>query len=93
MSIFSKLPHDIIMDIIKMTDSSICSPEGLKLAKGEHEDEWCGVMDHIERVGDEFVDDDGDPDNSYPAPDQFFCGLYHNDGLTDTISEYRRRLR
>jgi hypothetical protein len=87
-SIFSQLPNDIIMKIIRETKSSLDY-------KRDHEDEWCVIMGTIENVGEEYSEEwervrDGHIIYVGVLSDQFFCGLYHNDDLTDTIVKYRR---
>ena len=95
MSIFSQLPNQLIMRIIRETKSSIDFKE-------EHSCGWLECMFAIEEIGEEYNKDtksrykDCETGeimtlcNNSPFVDQFFCGLYHNDGLTNNISLYRR---
>mgnify|MGYP003653649524 CR=1 FL=1 len=79
-SIFSQLPNDLIIKIIGQT-------KGFVQYKQDHADEMAGVCWAIENVG-EKVEENIHWD--YPEADQFFCELFNNEALTDTIVKYRR---
>jgi hypothetical protein len=78
-SIFAGLPNDIIMKIIRETKTSI-------EVKQDHQDEFFLCMFAIEDVGEEYNNEHNDS----PATDQFFCAMFHNEELTNTVSSYRR---
>ena len=80
-SIFSQLPNDLIMNIIKKTKTSLDY-------KYEHACLWEDVTFAIEEVVEEFPD--GYLSRDHIWSDQFFCQLFHNEALTDTIVKYRR---
>jgi hypothetical protein len=57
-------------------------------------------LNDIENVGEEYeIHEVSDPDIfncdvDAPFPAQFFCSLFHNDALTETVQKYRmNRLR
>jgi hypothetical protein len=94
MSIFSQLPNQLIMRIIRETKSSLHFKE-------EHSRGWLECMFAIEEIGEEYKVNEMEEfmrvrDGAtlylpnFIEIDQFFCGLYHNDGLTNNISLYRR---
>jgi len=61
-----------------------------KKYKQDHMDEWCGVCCDIENVGDAIDDMTVDDIDDGVMSDQFFCELYHQEALTNTVSLYRR---
>ena len=81
-SIFSQLPNHLIMNIIKITKSSV-----------DYENEHKFYMEDICLIIDDVIEE-------FPAwcgrdeiySDQFFCELFHNEALTDTIVKYRSQL-
>lgn len=94
MSIFSQLPNDLIMRIIRETKSSIDFKE-------EHEDNYILCMTAIEEIGEEYkVHQTEECEKvrtgeifylpNFIETDQFFCGLYHAEELTNNIIQYRR---
>jgi len=68
------------MNIIKINTDT------LREDKEGHEDSFCYVLEEIDEVGISV----GDEEDEGVFSDQFFCQLYHQDGLTTRISEYRR---
>ena len=78
--IFSQLPNDLIMNIIQKTKTSLDYER-------EHKDYMADVTWAIENVGDK-VEENIYWDHLHS--DQFFCELFHNDELTDTIVNHRR---
>jgi len=84
-SVFSALPNDLIMRIIKM------NTDNQREDREDHEDDFQYCLEEIERVGFSvgLWDEEADEDEGVFS-DQFFCALYHDDSLTDKIIDYRR---
>ena len=87
MSIFSQLPNNLIMKIIRDTKSSVDF-------RREHEDNFCQCWLAIKEIGEECICDEssgeGRTASDYPETDQFFSCLFQNDDMTETIIQYRR---
>ena len=82
MSIFSQLPNDLIMRIIRETKTSLDFKE-------DHERKWTNITyDIMGIIGYQVYNPNADQDP--PESDQSFGELYQNGSLTDTIIKYRR---